>query len=253
MRKSGSATENKTTNEVSNHRSTAIPDQPSPKWSDDKLGDWAVAKLDASLATEAESIRLGRETALSRYRAGWALSLLQARLKPKQQWTAWLKSRKLKPTVVREAIVLYAGVQADGGEKALDGLTFTEARARWVRSWAEGQLTQDDEDTIRLGLMGAADADRHEEQPAPRTPRGELAPLSPAGDDEAGDAGAEDQAVPQDALSAGHAPQTRPADALLRQARNAIEGLAAAGEWTALHELLGLVGALLREQKGGAA
>lgn len=103
-------------------KNATIQDLPTADWSQERLTDYALKRLDRFHG-------LMRRSAVELFHYGHALTLIRDRTKPLNMWVGWQKQHKLSRQVVNEAIRLYEAVGGD--VDALEGLTITEAKVRF--------------------------------------------------------------------------------------------------------------------------
>src|SRR6185437_1471952 len=118
-----------------------IDAQPTPDWTPDQLGAYALTALTTSEAIEANLATMTRKSVTSYFRAGKALWLAREMLKPIGGWVGWQDAHGLKRTTVFEAIQFFEHSKA---EDAVIGMTLPQAKTLFIRSSDKGLAMQAD-------------------------------------------------------------------------------------------------------------
>lgn len=110
----------------------SLPDElPSEDWSTDQLGQYAAAQIRQTDSIEASLPNLIRKSVVSYYRAGQALYFARKRLKADGEWCAWQDTHGLPRNSMLTYIQLYERAVADGGERAISGMTLQQAKEHY--------------------------------------------------------------------------------------------------------------------------
>ncbi len=139
----------KTTSQIRNVAAGDKEDEPSPKksgpqkgWSDAALKKYGLDRLDDAARHEGSAL-------LALALAGEAFAIVRDRLKPKHQWTGWLKGLGVRRQRAWKAIKVYEGAAREAAargttvERVLAEKTYTQAMEAWVKGEDEG--TSEDE------------------------------------------------------------------------------------------------------------
>ncbi len=124
-------------------------DEPSPKkngpqndWSDTTLKKYGLDRLDEAARHEGSAL-------LALVLAGEAFAIVRDRLKPKHQWTGWLKGLGVRRQRAWKAIKVYEGAAAEAAgreltvEEVLAGKTYTQAMEAWARAEPQARGEED--------------------------------------------------------------------------------------------------------------
>lgn len=164
------------------HPSPKESDPPSPNkdWSFQQLENYIRERFRAGEECDAESIRLGKKSAIEVWYAGLALDLIREKRTTIGAWTQWVEDHELNVDTCYQAIRLYQRVE---DVAVLRNMTLAEARKRWKtgrgRLWGAPPTSQGDQHEGQKPIRTTPKIQYKESEPLKRL-RGEFEKINEA-------------------------------------------------------------------------